>query len=370
MDEYCADLQEIYTKCLGWSETFPSQLTKELNIHPVHQQSVGVWPSTELVRKLPLQSRLDFPDATAGIVVPCYNSEQKITNLQIISYSRTGKIQFDTVGNKNLGWFNYLNSYRSVVINGKRDPSTRLTVFENIQGALSSAQGVFSRNINQINISMLSKISYKLAVRGSQDFLKRFAKIEGFDITLGDTDRSIWDVLQTDFIFSDLAGLDLRAIIPRARDYAKGLPSYEREAFNDQLKKILKVDLKVVSPLLFENFNDERQFIEKLRSKLRDSCSLVLNNAGGFTDSTLVKFHMRDKMWLIQLNPEQLVRCFHAEYGDVISWVHSVCPIPIKYWWDKDTETRHPRIHVYEIIKQTLYQLVLELLNEKRSFAP
>lgn len=367
MHEYSEDLQTILSTSLEWKEQFPSQLFQELNVHPVHLQSIGVWPSTALVQQLSFTTRLDLPDISSAIVIPCYGSDLKLTNLELISYNKAGRIQFDQVGQRNLGWFNYLPSYQSVLLAEQKKIDVRLTVFENLQSALTQPSGVFSRNVSQANLNQLDKITYKLALKGSQEFLKRFERIEGFDITLGNTGRSVWDVLKTDFIFSDLLGLDLRAILPRARDYAKNLPLHERESFNTQLKQVLKVDLKATAPLLFEQFNDERTFIERLRGKVIDSCILRSAADNFLTDSSHYTFTIKDRPFKIHLTSANVIRCFAAAYGDVLEWVQQVSPIPLRYWWDMDKESRVPRAHVYEIIKETLFQLVLELLHESKA---
>lgn len=375
MEEQVADLEAIYNKSIqDYKQQFPLQIMNDLQINNVHAPAIGVWPSTALIRKdIELTTPMDLPDVESALVVPFYNANSRLSHLKLLSLNKQHKHVTHQVGISKLGWFNFIGAARSFMFQENANPMARLMIYDNLQGALCFTNGVYSDVVSQVNVNQLTKITYKLSLKGNMEFFRKFQDIEGFDITIGKTEKSVFEYLQTDFIFNDLIDQDMRVIIPRATDYAKSLPLYEREAFNDQMKKILKVDLKRYSPLLFERYNDEKSFMQKLRDYFKDNykVDIKLNDKEG---EVLFLFNIKPNNSkhlpsvvesFAPLSPQRVAERVSLYEGDILSFVEKVSPPPLRYWWEPGTEGRIPRTQLYAIIREVLYQIFLGMTNER-----
>lgn len=367
------DLLHIYNKTLEMAKSFPSSLVNDLSIHDVHKASIGSWPSTPVVMNLIkdcVKYPFDYPPVDNGIVVPLLDQQGKLVNLKIISKQSSGKLQIKGLGVGNQGWFNIVGSGRSLALKTQEDYNQRLLVHESLPSALQYAFGVWSDNLKASNLDQLTKVSLRLALKGSMDFLRAFQFVEGFDITVGRTDKKVWDLLGNDFIFEELLGLDLRVMIPRARDYAKGLPLWEREEFNDKLIKFAKIDLKIYAPLLFEHFTDERTFYEKLThevGRLFFFRNLKFNELSCCFQGDIHRLGRGQLAVNLKISEDSLEQVVSRSEGSLIDFVEKITPIPLKYWWDATTEQKRTRVELHNTIKKTLYMVFLALLKTQKN---
>jgi hypothetical protein len=141
------------------------------------------------------------------------------------------------------------------------------------------------------------------------------------------------------------------------------------------MKKILKVDLRKYAPLLFEKFNDEKQFFKTLSLYFKDHYNLFFQKSEYPASSFGLSFSMvpRNKEVFndhqltenqIKLTKENVANLISFYEGDLLFFCDRVCPPPLRYWWEMPAETRKPRTEVYAIISEVIYQVLLGLVNE------
>jgi hypothetical protein len=373
-------LEAIYNFCIHSKTTIFPELFETLNIHPIHKPGIGVWTSSPDVAKN-VPNSFDFPSgATGGLVIPCYDKNNLLTNLQVIYKNSKDVVNTASIGNSGYGWFNLLGAKHAFQKKEARFDagSKRLFIYQDILKVLKTADGVWAANIQDYNLDNLKDITCKLALVGKNEFIKKFEPLWGWDITIGNTEISIWDKLQNNFIFEDLQGLDMRAVIGKCIEQAKTLSLWERDTFREKVQTVFKIDLREVAPLLFARSTDERAFYQKLVEVIQKKYQFeVVDFVNGhpitkisINKTNIILRQATKKMFdLLKDKPIPITPTAVANYitlmeGDLLEFVTTeVAPIPAVYRYDRKTQEKLTIPTTYEIIKNVLFQAVLGLVN-------
>lgn len=353
------DLEALHKESLALAKRFPSGLFSELRIHPVHKENIGFWPSTALMLQQ-CSIGMDVPLVDNAIVVPFYNEELAVSHLRLL-YMKNNKPEIKAIGPSMNGWFNLLNSWRDYKVHGQKDASTRLPVLEKFLPALTQAEGVFSDVITPQNFKILSCIGLKLKVSGSEEFLKKFATVEGFDIAIGKTEIPVTDFAYNNFCFSQLLGLSMRAVIPKAGEFLRELPYYERQEFNKKFNEIFKVDLRNVFPVLFETYSEERVFNEKLKENFRENIQFKTVNYDSYRGRYQAGISICGNVLTIELSEETVWQTLVVFFGDIVEYCKKLGGLPARYVWDKENSVRATRQEVEARLRQLCYSTFMEL---------
>ena len=361
------NIESIYTNTLELSKRFFSKIYTDLKVHDIHKDSLGYWPSTpEILKRSSIQ--YEMPNLTNSLVVPFYLSDMKLAHLRIITPKDSGGYDITGIGPTPNGWFNLINSNRVYQTNHANDKEFRLPVYDSLLSAVNKDYGVHSVIINDQNLSALKTFALRLSVVGHNDFLGKFEKIEGFDISVNKTAMSITEFSHKSFCFEDLLGLDMRAVVPLAENYLESIPVYERLKFNSTFMDLFKLDLRSVAPYLFEHHLAEKKVV----SNLRDRIALDFKLESYKTDEqgkyvlNLAHRHSEFKERVL-LAPSSLSEFFSLFYGDLIEFCFTkeVGGLPTSYLWDTDKKVRLSRVDTFEKVSRLVYITILGLLKGK-----
>lgn len=360
------DLDHIYALCLQKAKQYKTVLFTELKVHDSHKEAIGYWTSpkdmfTEF--KVPY----NLPYLENAIVVPFYHPDYTIANLRFI-FKDKERYDFLSLGTSPAGWFNLLPTMKDFEMRDLHDKTVRVVVHDKLLAALRSNMGIYSEVINDSNLACIKTLTSRISIHGSKEFLNKWLSLEGFDIVVGSGPHAtnLPDYLTKNFCVEELMGLDERAIIPRALEHAKTLPTYERLRFNEEFKKIHKQDLRNVAPHLFENYQQEKLLVGKIKEWLRekfkgglkyswsDDGQISLN----FAKRKAMKFGTTDTMkfglWL----------CNDVIEGDLIEHVFSLGGIPSDYYFDRTFSTRLPSHTIFSKLSELYFITFMGMLHE------
>ncbi len=353
------DLEALYAESVRKAHQFKSSLSSELRIHPTHSESVGYWTSNRDMLDQ-VACKWNLPLIEQAVVVPYYHQNMELAHIKFLSNIK-GRYQLVGAGTSTNGWFNLLPVVREYKIREQHDPSRRLLIYDKLLSALKSDDGLHSDNINHTNLGNLRSFCNRLLLKGQTEFVEMFKKIEGFDIQIGGTNIS--DFLNRNFCWQELTDIDDRARVPRAVEYMKELPVYERIKFNLEFMSRFKLDLRNIAPLLFENFMDERRFMEKVKEYYRES--FVGSSFSCENGDPLLSITIKEKGSFRVRDANQLANVLSVVQGqDLVEWAFSLGGIPASYYYDRETNTRLIRPVVYERLSALFFMLLLGMMNE------
>lgn len=358
-------LNFVYEESLQISKKRISALYDVLNIHAIHRPSIGYWPSNHVVYGDSIKSNF-LPAINNAIVVPFYDSNLKLTHVRLI-YDQGRNYKIQSIGVGPTGFFNMMNASRHFSIHDAKDPSKRLTLIGSLLKALTKDNAVSSDIITQKNMENLKKIAARLSIAGDPKFLEKFRNIYGFDIQIGGSEMSLTEFSFKNFCFADLAGLDMRYVIPKAIAFVKELPFYERVLFNTEFIKMFKLDLRNVNPLLFEHQLSEQRLFNALKNALVTDFSIELQD---FKDDGLeICIHKKDskagprKMILSEKGISEFLSVY---YGDLFEFCQNekIGGMPAQYVWNIKENVRLPRPEIYKSIQSIFYMIVLDIIKK------
>lgn len=360
------NVEALFNNTQSLSKKYFSKLFTDLKVHDVHKESCGYWSSTkEVLKNTAIQYEL--PSVENALVVPYYLSDYKIAHIRLIMPKTSGGYDTLGLGPSPNGWFNLLNSSRVYETTYANDKEFRLPVFDSVLSALTRDYGVHAVAVNDQNLKALLTFSRRLSLSGHSDFLKKWANIEGFDITVNKTSMTIGEYSAKNFCFEELLGLDMRAVIPAAINYMSNMPVYERQMFNREFSEIFKLDLRTVAPYLFEHTLAEKKVVQNVRDAL--CLDFKLDSFTRNPDSTCLTLEHRPTAvkHIVQLSPSGLVEFFSLFYGDLIDFCYSksIGGLPVSYTWDEDKKTRLPRVDTFDKVSKLFYMSILGLLKGK-----
>lgn len=357
-------MNDLYNLSLDIASKRVSILHQNLKIHDIHRPSLGFWQSTqEMIAKTKAGFELPFIDN--ALVCPFYNSDHSLGHIRLV-YENSKGYKIVTLGPSPHGVFNIMNAQKMFDGKSTTDKEHRLKIVDSLLSALSKDDSIHTDLLSDANLKTIGKITPMLSLHGSQDFIKKWEFVEGFDVKIGKTDLSLTDVCIKNFCFQDLLGLDLRAVIPKAIDYVNTLPVYERKKFNDEFMKIFKVDLRNVAPFLFEHQLSERRLFSLVKDKLNQDFVI---HAKEFTNTGLqlsVIHRVSNKKSDMVLNSRMVSQYLSLYYGDLINFCYSkdIGGLPAQYIWQNDMKTRHTRSDTYKAVCELFYMAILDMVKK------
>lgn len=358
------DLVDLYERTLEVAKERVPAIMDSLQIHDMHKPSIGYWPATAVVVPKALNS-FSLPSISNALVVPFYDNELNLTHIRLI-YNTGNKFSVQSIGTTPNGWFNLPNSSRHYSINQVGDPTKRLSVYGSLLKALSKDNGVSSDIVNQKNMNFLGQIAARLAVTGDKSWLDKFKFINNFDIKVGQTETSITEFSFKSFCFEELAGLDMRYIIPKALNYVKELPFYEREQFNKEFVKIFKLDLRNVSPLLFEHQLNEKRLMGVLKSRIENDFDIQ----SAFNEGIEIEINRKAKKtqtYNFKLTEKNISEFLSMYYGDLLDFCQQsdIGGLPAQYIYEIKENVRLPRPQTYSYLCKIIYMIILDIIRKE-----
>jgi hypothetical protein len=242
-------------------------------------------------------------------------------------------------------------------------------VYESLMKALKYPVGVSSDIVSDTNMKPLANITRRLSLRGTNEFVRKFRKIEGYDITVGDTKITASEFDMRQFCLQDLVGMDMRAVVPQAVNYLSTLPFYERMKFNSEFIKIFKLDLRNVAPYLFEHILSERKLIDTLTERIKQDFRFICRRFDEKTGRFVldIAHNEAEIKMAIPLDADRILEFFSFTYGDMIEFCYSkeIGGLPASYTWDTTNNRRMTRVEILGQVKNLLYMCILSLMKDR-----
>jgi hypothetical protein len=359
------ELALIYEASREFSQKNFSGLFRELKVHSIHKDAVGYWPSTALmVQKV--STGFELPKVENALVIPFYHSNFSLAHIRLIIPQSTG-YKLMSLGPTPNGWFNLLNASRNYSLSAQHDANYRLKLHDSLLHALQTDVGVHSDIITESNLKNLLSITRMISIQGSTKFIRKFENKEGFDIEIGKSGMSISDFSCKNFVLQDLVGLDMRAVVPQAVNYAAQLPFYERQKLNAEFMSVFKLDLRNAAPYLFEPAIAERKILKVLAEVIKEDFILIAHKFDIDKASYVISVGHRDSKTEhpLLLNEKCLSEFFSFFYGDLVDFCFSkrVGGLPASYTWDEVNRVRRPRTETFDRTAKLFYMVVLNLLK-------
>lgn len=363
------DTYVIYSETLSKAKTYNSVLISELKIHNSHKESVGYWTSNkDMLSNISL--KYGIPLIENALVVPFWHSDFSLAHVKFI-YKSKQRFEVISLGSSPAGWFNFIGVSKDFSMRDLNNKESRIVLYDRLLSALRTNDGLHAGVINKNNLEALFKITPKIALRGSSEFVDKFKQVEGFDIVVGEGPHSqiISDYLTKSFCYQELIGLDDRAIVPKAIEHLKSIPIYERQAFNAEFKKIFKQDLRNINPALFENFINEKIFVDKIKEFIKEKkVKFVRISESSPRGSEMEVSYLSNSGLLketIIWNPEDLAMFVIKLAGkDLIDFSFSLGGIPASYYYDSETGMRFARSKIYNNLRDLIYVIFVGMSHE------
>lgn len=355
-------VNKIYESSLELKQRFNPAVIKDFNIHNDHLSSIGYWSSSEFMSGS-ADINFKLPNKSNCLVVPMIDGNNQINGIKLLKRSESGNVDITHIGTSKVGWFNLLSEKKRIKTSNEEGIKANFKICDSILTALKNNEYIFSDYIIQENINILGDSSRHINTFGNKVFLKKFRYIEGFDISVGETNKAIPDYCIDDFIYSDLNGTSLKIAKNLAKNFLKTLAIEDREYLNNKFMSIFKHDLKIDFPYLFIKLNDEKVFINSIKDSIASRFefkSILFSNG-----ITFIKIYDNEKKkeTKLTLNEKSLGQYLSFTMGDLLEWCESY-GMPSHFFYDKSKDTMLNKYEVYNIIEQLVYRIVLGLCKD------
>lgn len=364
-------LNDIYDLSIELAKKHKPIVFGDFNINPVHLPSVGYWNSTEYIKNV-LRTSYDLPYISNSILLPYYsigdNDSITLSNIKIVTQNKFGKTSYKTLGPGNYGWFGLFTSAYMSKLSGAKSGNFSITITEQTLDALNSDSYIHSEFIGQSNIDQLARLTRKIYLKGSSDFVKKFGKIEGFDFSVGKNNLPINEFCITDFIFSELNGLSLNVAIKLSKDFVKKLSYQDRILFKEKFQSIFKFDLELQLPWLFERQGNESSILNEVEAFFRQSIVLEYSPTKNTVNIYVAASKNNQKPVIyenITFTKENIINFLILNYGDLYDFCSENFGIPVSFFHDRVGDCRARKVDVYDLVEDMFYKKFKALLLYK-----